>query len=170
MTTTHGNNLYQIVPAVYRNRDNGDLLKYLQGCGLLLDQIHATLVQRLADNFPDNPIDDSPACQDWLLPYFAELLNVALVSPSVRGQRDEIANAIRWRQGKGTLRVIEEIAQAISQLEIVLQEGCKRVAMTPRLNVPLLAVRSYGYTDEPGTVFPSLAARHPRCWSGQRDY
>lgn len=161
MTTTHGHNLYQIVPAVYRNRDNGDLLKYLQGCGLLLDQIHATLVQRLADNFPDNPIDDSPACQDWLLPYFAELLNVALVSPSVRGQRDEIANAIRWRQGKGTLRVIEEIAQAISQLEIVLQEGCKRVAMTPRLNVPLLAVRSYGYTEEPGVAFPSLAARHP---------
>jgi hypothetical protein len=140
--------LYRIVPARYRTRDGGDLKKFFEGCGTLLDQIHATLEQRLADSFPDNPIDGSIACQDWLLPYFAELLDVRLVSPLARGRRDEVANAVRWRQGKGTLRIIEEIAQAVGQLEVVLQEGWKRVAITPRLNIPLIPATSYGYAKD----------------------
>lgn len=153
--------LYRIVPARYRTRDVGDLKKFFEGCGTLLDQIHATLEQRLADAFPDNPIDGSLACQDWLLPYFAELLDVRLVSPLVRGRRDEVANAVRWRQGKGTLRVVEEIAQAVGQLEVVLQEGWKRVAITPRLNVPLVPATSYGYAKDCPTEPPSLASLHP---------
>lgn len=153
--------LYRIVPALYRTRDTGDLKKFLEGCGLLLDQVHATLVQRLADAFPDNPADGTPACQDWLLPYFAELLDVRLISPLVRGRRDEVANAVRWRQGKGTLRIIEEIAEAVGRLEVVLQEGWKRVAVTPRLNIPLIPATSFGYGKEcPGTP-PSMASRHP---------
>jgi len=156
-----GEALYHIVPALYRNRDTGDLKKYFDSSGLLLDQMHATLVQRLADNFPDNPIDGSLACQDWLLPYFAELLDVRLVSPLVKGQRDEVANAVRWRQGKGTLRVIEEIAQAIGQLEVVMQEGWKRVGRTPRVNIPLIPATSYGYADDVPETPPSIATRHP---------
>ena len=38
-----GEALYQIVPALYRTRDTGDLKKYFEACGLLLDQIRATL-------------------------------------------------------------------------------------------------------------------------------
>ena len=51
----HAKALYQIVPAVYRTRDTGSLKQYFKAGGLLLDQIQATLQQRLADNFPDNP-------------------------------------------------------------------------------------------------------------------
>jgi hypothetical protein len=153
--------LYRIVPALYRTRDTGDLKKFFEGCGVLLDQVHATLVQRLADAFPDNPIDGSPACQDWLLPYFADLLDVRLVSPLVKGRRDEVANAVRWRQGKGTLRIVEEIAQAIGQLEVVRQEGWKRVAITPRLNIPLIPATSSGTERECPTAPPSIASRHP---------
>ena len=156
-----GDALYHIVPAYYRARDKGDLRKFFDGCGALLDQIHATLVQRLADSFPDNPIDGSSGCQDWLLPYFADLLDVRLVSPLVKGRRDEVANAVRWRQGKGTLRIIEEIAQSIGQLEVVLQEGWKRVATTPRLNIPLSPATSRGYEEECPTTPPSIASRHP---------
>ncbi len=153
--------LYQIVPALYRTRDTGDLRKFFEGCGVLLDQVHATLLQRLADSFPDNPIDGSPACQDWVLPYFADLLDVRLVSPLVQGRRDEVANAVRWRQGKGTLRIVEEIARAVGQLEVVLQEGWKRVAITPRLNVPLIPATSRGYAKQCPAAPPSIASRHP---------
>lgn len=156
-----GNALYQIVPALYRTRDTGDLQRYFQACGLLLDQILATLQQRLADNFPDNPLDGTPAAQDWVLPYFADLLDVRLVSPLVKGRRDEVANAVRWRQGKGTLWVIEEIAEAIGQLEIVLQEGWKRVAATARLNTPRIPATSYGYDRDAPLTPPAMAARHP---------
>jgi hypothetical protein len=160
-STKFNDRLYQVVPAVYRNRDSGDLKKYFQGSGLLLDQIYATLVQRLADNFPDNPVDGSPACQDWLIPYFADLLDVRLVSPSVKGRRDEVANAVRWRQGKGTLRILEEIAESVGRLEAVLHEGWQRVAVTPRLDLPRIRATGFGYpTDVPNTP-PSLAARHP---------
>jgi len=156
-----GEALYQIVPALYRTRDTGDLKQYFKACGLLLDQIRATLQQRLADNFPDNPLDGSPACQDWILPYFADLLDVRLVSPLVKGRRDEVANAVRWRQGKGTLWVIEEIAEAIGQLEIVSQEGWKRVAATARLNTPRIPATSYGYDREVPLTPPAMAVRHP---------
>lgn len=153
--------LYQIVPAVYRTRDTGSLKQYFQACGLLLDQIQATLLQRLADNFPDNPPDGTPACQDWILPYFADLLDVRLVSPLLKGRRDEVANAVRWRQGKGTLWVTEEIAEAIGQLEIVLQEGWKRLATTARLNTPRIPATSYGYDQDAPLTPPAMAARHP---------
>ena len=153
--------LYQILPALYRQRDNGDLRDYCEAAGQLLDRIDATLVQRLADNFPDNPLDGSSACQEWLIPYFADLLDVRLVSPLAEGRRDEVANAVRWRQGKGTLQVAEEIAQAVGRLEVVLHEGWRRVAVTPRLDMPRLPARSFGYAQELPEAPPSLAARHP---------
>jgi hypothetical protein len=156
-----GQRLYQIIPALYRIRDNGDLLDYFAAMGSLLDRFQATLQQRLIDNFPDTPPDDSPACQEWLIPYFAQLLDVRLVSPSARARRAEVANAVRWRQGKGTLRVIEEIAQQLAGLEMVVHEGWRRVAITPRLNIPRIPATTYGYAQDAPLDYPGLAARHP---------
>ena len=84
--------LYDILPAHYRTRDTtADLRAYLAGCGELLDAVYATLRQRYGDNYPDNPSEAAAiaACQDWLLPYFAELLDTRLLSPLVEGRRDE---------------------------------------------------------------------------------
>ncbi|GAB1257653.1 hypothetical protein NBRC116494_21550 [Aurantivibrio plasticivorans] len=153
--------LYDIVPALYRNRDNGDLHKYFRGTGSLLDQVLATLHQKQADNFPDSPLDGSLSSQEWLLPYFADLLDVKLVSPLAKGKREEIANAVRWRQSKGTLQVIEDIAEAIGQLEIIIQEGWQRVAVTPRLNLPEIPATAYGYSQDAPDEPPSMAAKHP---------
>ena len=92
--------LYQRLPELYRTKDNGDLKNYLFSVGSFMDQIYANLNQRLADNFPDNPAlapEDEVqnlACQEWLLPYFAELLDVELMAPHEEGKREEIAKAI----------------------------------------------------------------------------
>lgn len=150
--TRAGAQLYGLLPAVYRDRDNaspedtGDLAKFLDAAGLLLDQIRATLDQRLADAFPDNP-PQGEACQSWLLPYFAQSLDVRLVSPEADGQRDEVAYAVRWRQRKGTLAVVEQIAQAVSQTEVEIQEGWRRVAMTARIGTPVLPAVAFGEPD-----------------------
>jgi hypothetical protein len=152
-----GHDLYQILPAVYRERDEGDLLNYLDTCGELLDKLQATLEQRLADQFPDNP-EHGPACQDWLLPYFADLLDVRLHSPLPDGQRDEISQAISWRQRKGTLAVVEQVVEAISQAEAVIHEGWQRVGMTPRIGKPLLSATVHGYADD---VPDKMINRHP---------
>lgn len=165
MTTTfkhtQGEALYRIVPALYRYRDTGDLARYFDGAGHLLEQIKASLDQRLSDAFPDNPLDGSAPCQDWLIPYFAELFDVRLVSPLADGRRDEVANAVRWRQGKGTLWVIEEVAQAIGQMEVVVQEGWRRLALTTSVNTPLIPATAYGEADDTPSSPPSVAALHP---------
>jgi len=175
-----GKRLFDLLPAVYRTRDNsdynlgkghrdrynGDLGEYMEACGILLDQVQHTLEQRLADLFPDNPVDpDQPACQEWLLPYFAKLLDVRLVSPHARGQREEVANAVSWRQRKGTLRVAELLAEAVAQMEVEVQEGWRRVATTPRIDKPRLPAVALGYSgvldDESYRRFPSVISRHP---------
>lgn len=159
-TSELGRRLYDLLPALYRNRDRGDLRRVLAAYGWLLDLTRSTLDQRLADAFPDVPTD-GPACQPWLLPYFAQLLDVRLVSPDEGGRRAEIANAIAWRQRKGTLACAERIAEAVGRVECELQEGWQRVAVTPRVGLPLLPARTQGYPQEPAMAYPALAARHP---------
>ena len=125
--------LYQRLPEIYRTKDNGDLQNYLCAVGSFMDQIHANLNQRLADNFPDNPSlapeDEIQglACQEWVLPYFADLLDVELLAPHHEGKREEIANAIRWRQRKGTLSVIEDIAEKLTGIEVEVHEAWQRI-------------------------------------------
>ena len=159
-TSPLGQQLYRILPSVYRERDAGDLASYLDACGQFLDLIRATLDQRLADSFPSNP-DAGAACQAWLLPYFAQLLDVRLVSLDESGRREEVASAVAWRQRKGTLACIEQIAEAIAHLEVEVQEGWKRVAVTPRIGMPLTPASALGQTTEPNMALPQAAATHP---------
>jgi hypothetical protein len=140
-----GEQLYRLLPEVYRSRDeSGDLRGYLDAFGGVLDLVRDLLEQRLADAFANHP-----DAQGWTLPYHAELLDARLVSSDDEGRREEIANAIAWRKGKGTLRTVEEIAAALGRFgwsdgdpskapwaALLVQEGWGRVAMTPRLPLP----------------------------------
>jgi hypothetical protein len=166
--TKAGQQLYGLLPEVYRSRDSseskgqGDLAKFLDACGELLDLLRNTLDQRLADSFPDNP-QNGRDCQAWLLPYFAQLLDVRLVSPDEKGRRDEVANAVAWRQRKGTRTAAEQIAEAVAQTEVEVQEGWKRVATTPHIGMPLLPARALGESEvfDDHREHPVWAARHP---------
>lgn len=172
--THSGKLLWQLLPEVYRNWDGtygkdprqpnknlkqrGDLANYLDAYGVLLDQVRNTISQRLADSSPET-------CQDWLIPYFADLLDVHLVSPDIDGQREEVAKAISWRQRKGTISCTKEIAQEVGRYEemvltksliveslesyqtlptVVIHEGFKRVATTVRIGLPLPSLYSLG--------------------------
>lgn len=166
--TRSGQQLYGLLPEVYRTRDigdtedTGDLARFLDACGHLLDLIRQSLDQRLADAFPDNP-PNGPACQPWLLPYFADLLDVRMVSPDESGRRDEVANAVAWRQRKGTLKVLEQIAEKVGRFEVEIQEGWKRVAATPQVGLPRLPSPALGESELHDAFWdhPSWAARHP---------
>jgi len=150
-----GAQLYGLLPEVYRARDkSGDLARYLDGAGELLDEVYATLRQRLDDHFPET-------CQDWLIPYFADLLDVALRSPEPAGRREEVARAIAWRQRKGTAACTEQIAEAVGAVEVELQEGWRRVARTARAGEPLLPAILLGVAPEPDRRDPISAGRHP---------
>jgi len=144
----HADILYQALPSVYRERDNSqDLKKYLNAAGLLLDQVHKTLLQRYADVFPDaDPAFDIDS-QTWVLPYIAQLLDVTMLSPDEAGKREEVSNAVSWRKKKGTVRVIDDISEAIGRLEVVVHEGWTRVATTARVGLPVLSLENFGYSD-----------------------
>jgi len=160
-----GEQLYRLLPEVYRTRDKTagkvgggsgteDLARYLDAHGHLLDLIHATLEQQLRDALPESS-------QDWLLPYFAQLLAANIVSPDSDGRHAEIAHAVSWRQRKGTLKCAEEIAEAVGQMEVEFQEGWKRVAVTPRIGMPLMPTKVWDDTLDIDMTVPSEAVRHP---------
>lgn len=156
------------LPAVWRERDaetadssgQGDLDKLLGAFGGLLDALRATIAQRRVDPFPDAQADGRH-CQPWLLPYIADLLDVRLVSPDEAGRRAELASAVAWRQRKGTRVAVEQIAEAVGQFEVEVHEGWKRVALTPRVDRPLLPESSYGEAPVPEPATPALRAGHP---------
>ncbi|MGD2115922.1 MAG: phage tail protein [Acidobacteriota bacterium] len=162
--TRTGRQLYDLLPEVYRTRDRnetggrGDLAAYLDACGELLDRIRDTLDQRLADAFPDRPAHGR-AAQEWILPYFAQLLDVRLVSPHVEGRRAEVARAVAWRQRKGTLATVDRIAEAVAQTDAEVHEGWKRVAVTPRPGLPLEPSQDLPRPLDPRN--PLDAALHP---------
>ena len=160
-----GEQLYQLLPEVYRTRDRTagqagvgsgteDLAKYLDAHGHLLDLIHATLQQQLDDALPKSS-------QDWLLPYFAQLLAANIVSPHAEGKHAEINHAVSWRQRKGTLKCAEEIAEAVGQMEVELQEGWKRVAVTPRIGMPIIPVKAWDDKLDIDMTVTSEAVQHP---------
>ena len=130
-----GRALYEALPEVYRTRDDreenkGHLAAYLDSCGELLDAIYNSLDQRYKDCFPET-------CQEWLLPYFAQLVGASTLSPHTEGRRREIMHAVAWRQGKGTLGTIDQIAREIGGFEkLVIQEGWRRVARTANVDGP----------------------------------
>ena len=133
--------LYRLLPQVYRSRDNGgdaeagDMQAFLRVFGAVLNRFDATLDQRLADAFPDAPppsrARESLACQAWVSPYFADLLDVSLASPHADGRRTEVAKAVAWRQRKGALGCLEDIARSVAGMEMVVREGWRLVARTP---------------------------------------
>lgn len=163
--------LYRLLPEVYRNRDNvvrgvdgrvvegGDLARYLDAFGGLLDRIRQTLDQQLADHFPDREGDEA-GCQPWVLDYLAALVDARPLAPDLEGRRVEVANAVRWSSRKGTLQGLVEIAQAVAGLNVIGVEGRQRVAATPRVGADLPPASAFGGLA-PVSTSPAGRARHP---------
>lgn len=132
-TSKAGKKLYDRLPAVYRERDQGDLANYLDAFGIILDQIHNNLNQQLADNFVAPNEEAKRINQSWLLPYFSDLLGADVLSTDETLQRKEVVNAVRWTHAKGTLRDLQEIAETLLEMGISIQEGWQRITTTPRI-------------------------------------
>ncbi|MDW8323751.1 MAG: hypothetical protein RMK60_06600 [Burkholderiales bacterium] len=184
------------LPSVYREQDNprpdvdttptapGDLARLLGAYGDLLDALYRTLLQRYYDSFPETEGEDAEGlrrgCQPWVLPYIARLLDLRLRSPLERGQRLEVGRAVAWRQRKGTLGAIEDIASAVADVEMEVQEGWRRVALTPRVGFSLLPPAVFGLAPSDDGEFgrldraydprlPQRRARHPGMPGGAVD-
>ena len=82
-------------------------------------------------------------CDDWVIPYIGDLLATNLVaSLDARGQRLDVAKTIYYRRRKGTVSILEEIANITGWdakvVEFFRRLGRTRHGLDPPLGRPLL--------------------------------
>ncbi len=109
--------LYGLLPAVYRSRDADQgypLRAVLRAVAGQAAELSDDLARLEANWFIET-------CEDWLLPYFAELVGLTLgpatpTGPTVPGAADatwrrrQVANAVADRRRKGSFSVLEQLA------------------------------------------------------------
>ena len=123
--------IWRLVPGVYRAADGGalrGLVEVLAG--------EAAVARRSIDRlWADASIVD---CDDWVIPYIAELLGTRLISEqNVAGRRADVANTIKYRRLAGTRHLLEMLAEDIAGWDAVASEAFRRLARTwHRLDCP----------------------------------
>jgi hypothetical protein len=149
--------LWQLLPAVYRTMDT-DSLTTPGPLRELLDRIGAqvAVVRRSIDRlWADQSIE---TCDDWVIPYVGDLLATNLVNRlDSRGQRLDVANTIHYRRRKGTVEVLEELAQDITGCPAHVVEGFRRMARTRHGLDPAVGPAGYPLND-PADVAQLLQA------------
>ncbi len=138
--------LYQLLPAVYRQRDKAlgePLRSHLQVIAEQVDIVEADIDQLYQNWFIET-------CEDWVVPYIADLIGYRPVAAAGRpsdldtpqGQarnrilipRREIANTIRYRRRKGTLALLELLAQDTAGWPARAVEFYKLLGITQSVN------------------------------------
>jgi len=118
--------LFELLPAVYRLRDadqGGPLRALLQVIAEQVNVVEADIAQLYENWFIET-------CQDWVVPYIADLIGYepdheagepgevttlrGLERNKILIPRREVANTIRYRRRKGTLALLEVLANAVA--------------------------------------------------------
>jgi hypothetical protein len=148
--------LYDLLPAIHRLRDQeqGFPLRALLRVMAEQAQVIEEDIRRLYDDwFIDT-------CSDWAVPYIADLVGLARVDgrrfatgedvaraallESVLVPRQEVGNVIRFRRRKGTLALLELLAEATAGLPARAVEAYRLLAWTQHVN--------HVHLDRPATV------------------
>jgi hypothetical protein len=100
--------LFERLPEIYRVRDAeqsppDQLRAYLGAVEAAFGALHADIAQLYDDLFIDT-------CDDWAIPYIADLLGTTHLKGEARTLRADVADTIALRRRKGTLGAIERLA------------------------------------------------------------
>ncbi len=126
--------LYALLPAVYRTRDqeNGAPLQaFMTVLAEQLALIDDNLQQLYADEFIET-------CASWVIPYIGDLIGVNgvyQIDSAAYGSRAEVANTIGYRRRKGTLLALEQVAMDVSGLPALGVEEFKRLITTESMRL-----------------------------------
>jgi hypothetical protein len=144
--STSPDRLYDLLPAVYRQRDeeNGQPLRdLLRVIGKQVDVVEEDIDQLYENWFIET-------CQDWVVPYLGDLIGYRPVHEAgepgdvstTQGRqlnrilipRREVANTIRYRRRKGTLALLELLAYDVSGWHARAVEFYKLLGLTQAIN------------------------------------
>lgn len=132
-----------LLPAHVRARDaeSGGLIAALaEAIGGELDVLERDIDTLYASWFVET-------CSEWVVPYLADLVGVADLPPNLPGvtsRRAFVANTVRYRQGKGTVAVVEQVARDASGWPAKAVEFYRLLATTAHVN--------HVRTDRPATA------------------
>lgn len=104
--------LFERLPEVYRTYDAEQappypLRAWLEAVEGPFGALHADIAQLYEDLFIDT-------CDDWVIPYLADLLGASHLKGDVRTLRADVADTIALRRRKGTLGTIEQLASNLT--------------------------------------------------------
>lgn len=121
--------IWEMIPAIYRHEDglakNPDVLRSI--VEVMAEQ--AANVRRSHERLWEDQFIE--LCNDWTVPYIADLVGTRLVSAlNTRARKVDVAKTIYYRRRKGTLTVLEELISDISGWEGQVIEGFRRLART----------------------------------------
>ncbi|MEX8521110.1 MAG: hypothetical protein AB3X44_21610 [Leptothrix sp. (in: b-proteobacteria)] len=131
--------LYQLLPAVYRERDQaaGEPLRAL--LGIIAEQVN--LIEDDIAQLYDNWFIET--CEPWVVPYIGDLLgyralhaaqgDAAETPVQIVAPRRDVANTIGYRRRKGSAAVLADIAASVSGWPCRLVEFDRRLAGTQSL-------------------------------------
>ncbi len=122
MTTPYAERLMDLLPPVYRERDNGDLAAFLGIPGATLDEVESH-VDQIAS------IYDVDACDPRFLPFLAALVGLTFdPRRDTDRQRREIREAVETYRRKGTVAAMLFAAERAGwqgRIEETFQHTCR---------------------------------------------
>jgi hypothetical protein len=120
--------LYALLPAVYRTRDaaNGGQLRALFGALAAQSEI---VEQNLKQLYDDQFIE---TCAPWVIPYIGDLIgyNSVYEITAATDSRAEVANTIGYRRRKGAKIALQQVAIDVSGRAAVVVEEFQRLITT----------------------------------------
>jgi hypothetical protein len=137
--------LYDRLPEVYRARDwqraferygeesvrSGAVIPELESfLGIIADEI-IHLRKHIGDLWDNFFIE---TCDEWVVPYIAELLGVGLVFNDAQRNRVDVKNTIDWRRRKGTLPMLADLAGDITGWNAAAAEFFENLGWAQNLN------------------------------------
>ena len=126
--------LYDLLPAYYRvlDHEQGEPLKAF----IEVLAREAGIVEQNIDQLYENWFIET--CEEWVVPYIGELLGVRGVHQisenKVFSRRAYVANTLAYRRRKGTVPVIEQLAQDITGWRASAVEFFQLLSWTQHLN------------------------------------
>jgi hypothetical protein len=162
--------LYELLPAVYRVRDaeleegasEDERLRPLGAFLSVLAEQAQALEESIEQLYDDQFIE---TCADWVVPYIGDLVGARglhILPNSRLTERAQVANTLAYRRRKGTVAVLEQLARDVTEWDAVAVEYFKRLITTQ--HVRHLRLQNSAWVDmrprEPlerlGTPFDSL--------------
>jgi hypothetical protein len=125
--------LYRLLPAVYRVRDDeqGGVLREL--VEVLTEQVNV-VAESLEQMYDDQFIETAAP---WVAPYIGDLVGYRTlhgVVPQLASPRADVANTIRYRRRKGTVSVLEQLAADVTGWPAHAVEFFQLLAATQFMN------------------------------------